>query len=260
MTIRLSNVAVCYGKKTVLHGIHLFTQPGQVLAVVGPNGSGKSTLVKAIAGQVPFSGSIQFDGALARPRALGYMAQEATAPVGMTVLDVMLLGRLKQLKLRVTPDDLSAVSEALTAIGIAPLVHHPMTELSGGQRQMVYLAQALVSQPSVLLLDEPTSALDIRHQLQVLDWVRRVTLARQLCTVVVLHDLNAAARFADHIALMQAGQLMAVGTPAEVLTVEHMRTVFGVETELLTASQGQSVLFHHDAVDPTAARWIEPQL
>ncbi len=226
----------------VLHGIDLTARRGRMLGIVGPNGSGKSTLVKALAGLLRHEGQILFDGTGVRPASIGYMPQDLQTPQALTVLDVVLLGRLGQLRLRVGDDDLDAVLQALRALDIEALAGRYLGELSGGQRQMVFLAQALVSQPSVLLLDEPISALDVRHQLDVLQVVRAMTQERQLVTLMVLHDLQAASRFCDDILLLWDGRVLASGTPAQVLTVEHIAHAFGVHCELLTCQDGTPVL------------------
>lgn len=254
MGIALQNLGVSYGPRAVLHGISLETHAGQVLGIVGPNGSGKSTLVKAVAGQMPASGTIRFNGSVQRPASIGYMPQDLQAPAALTVLEVVLLGRLQQLRLKVQADDLNAVREVLQLLGIEALAGRYVSELSGGQRQMVFLAQALVSRPTVLLLDEPISALDICHQLEVLEVVRRMTRQQHLTTLIVLHDLNAAARFCDQVALLQDGQLLTFGAPAQVLTVAHVAQVFGVEAEALCCRDGTGVLVPMRALTSSAGR------
>ncbi|MBV5333489.1 ABC transporter ATP-binding protein, partial [bacterium] len=183
MSIALQDLCVHYGPRRVLHGVSLHAQAGQVLGIVGPNGSGKSSLIKAVAGLLPASGTVHFDGSTVRPRSIGYMPQDLQSPAALTVLEVALLGRIQQLRLKVQPDDLAAVREVLQLLGIEALAGRYVSELSGGQRQMAFLAQALVSQPTVLLLDEPISALDICHQLEVLAVVRDMTRQRNLTTL-----------------------------------------------------------------------------
>ncbi len=242
MSVTTRALTARYGPRTVLHGIDLLATRGRMLGIVGPNGSGKSTLIKALAGLLGHEGQILVGGSRVRPRSIGYMPQDLQTPQALTVLDVVLLGRLGQLGLQVGNDDLDAVRQALRALDIEPLAGCYLGELSGGQRQMVFLAQALVSQPSVLLLDEPISALDVRHQLDVLQVVRAMTRDRQLVTVVVLHDLQAAARFCDDILLLYGGRVLASGTPEQVLTVAHIAQAFGVESELLACQDGTRVL------------------
>ena len=242
MSIQIQGLGLRYGSRAVLHGISLTATAGRVLGIVGPNGSGKSTLVKAMAGLLTGEGTILFNGSATRPRYIAYMPQDLQAPMAMTVLEVVLLGRLGQLRLKVSAQDLDAVQQVLQTLGLVDLAGRYVSELSGGQRQMVFLAQALVSQPRVLLLDEPTSALDIRHQLEVLEVVRNLTLVQGLCTVMVVHDLNAAARFADEVALLHEGRLLAWGAPAEVLTVDNLARGFGVEAEALRCQDGLEVV------------------
>ena len=242
MSIQIQGLGLRYGSRAVLHGISLTATAGRVLGIVGPNGSGKSTLVKAVAGLLTGEGTILFNGSATRPRYIAYMPQDLQAPMAMTVLEVVLLGRLGQLRLKVSAQDLDAVQQVLQTLGLVDLAGRYVSELSGGQRQMVFLAQALVSQPRVLLLDEPTSALDIRHQLEVLEVVRNLTLVQGLCTVMVVHDLNAAARFADEVALLHEGRLLAWGAPAEVLTVDNLARGFGVEAEALRCQDGLEVV------------------
>ena len=251
MNISLQSLSVSYGTHTVLHQVSLSAQPGRVLGIVGPNGSGKSTLVKAVAGQIKASGQLLFNGSALRPAAMGYMPQDQLSLAALNVLDVVLLGRLKQLRLKVQPDDLDAVRQVLQRLGIEALAGRDVRELSGGQRQMVFLAQALVAEPRVLLLDEPISALDICHQLEVLDVVRDMTRQLGLTTLLVLHDLNAAARFCDDVALLQNGQLLACGSPTQVLTVAHVAQAFGVETEALCCRDGTGVLVPKRAIRRT---------
>lgn len=243
MSLTLENVGVQYGRRQVVKSITLQAQRGRVLALVGPNGSGKTSLIKAVAGLIPYSGRIAFAGETGRPRALGYMPQDQQGPLALSVVEVVLLGRLERLHMRVREEDLNAVRGVLQRLGIEHLAGRDLGELSGGQRQLVYLAQALVSEPEVLLLDEPISALDINHQLEVLDLVAAMTRELHLCTVMVLHDLQATSRYADDIALMCDGSILANGFPEDVLTPEFMRLVFDVEMEILTTSAGRRVLF-----------------
>jgi iron complex transport system ATP-binding protein len=242
VVLEVQALSAGYANRPVLRGVGLRVSPGTVLAVVGPNGSGKSTLVKAVAGLLPFEGRVLLEGEAVRPSAIGYMPQDVQAPASLTVVDVVLLGRIGRLRLKVTAADLDAVQQALESLGVADLAGRYLGELSGGQRQLVFLAQALVAQPQVLLLDEPISALDISHQLEVLQLVKSLTLARGLRTIMVLHDLNAASRFASQVALLSRGELLALGTPSEVLTTARIARAFGVETEALRSADGHPVL------------------
>ena len=229
MRVEVENLSIHYGRQIAVDGLSLAAMPGEILGVLGPNGSGKSSLVKAIAGILPHRGAVRFDGAIERPFVIGYMPQDHHSRAALTVLETVLLGRLGRLGLRVSDEDLASAESVLDEIGIAHLAMRDLAALSGGQRQLVFLAQALASAPRVLLLDEPFSALDIRHQLEVAELLARLTRERGLTTILVLHDLPMAARLADRIALLQNGRLMAMGSSADVLASHAMRDVFQVE-------------------------------
>lgn len=229
MKVELEDLSIRYGRQIAVDGVSLAAMPGEILGVLGPNGSGKSSLVKAIAGILPHRGVVRFDGMIERPSVIGYMPQDHQSRAALTVLETVLLGRLSRLGLRVSDEDLASAEGVLHEIGIAHLAMRDLGALSGGQRQLVFLAQALASDPRVLLLDEPFSALDIRHQLEVAELLARFTRERELTTILVLHDLPMAARLADRIALLQHGRLMVMGESADVLASPAMRDVFQVE-------------------------------
>lgn len=230
MKIDVEKLVVRYGSHTAVDGVNLSATPGEILGVLGPNGSGKSSLVKAIAGILPHSGKVRIDGAVApSPSVIGYMPQDHQTRAALTVLETVLLGRLGRLGLRVSKADLAAAEEVLRDIGILSLAMRDLGTLSGGQRQLVFLAQALAGSPRVLLLDEPFSALDIRHQLEVAELLARLTRERKLTTIVVLHDIPMAGRLTDRLALLEGGRLMALGNRADVLASSAMRSVFQVE-------------------------------
>ena len=245
----MAGLTLRYGRRTVLDGLHLTAEPGEVLAIVGANGSGKSTLLRGVAGLMPCGGIVSWDGAEARPGTIGYMPQDNAVRAGLSAFEVVLLGRLRSLTFRVGAEDLGAARAVMAELGIDGLAERRIGELSGGQRQLVFLAQVLAGSPGALLLDEPTSALDIAHQLHVLDLLRTITRRRGLTTLVVLHDLNAAARFADRIALMYGGRLLAHGGPAEVLQPPLLEPAFDVHVTVDPGSDGQPVVL------PLRARW-----
>jgi iron complex transport system ATP-binding protein len=240
--VTVEDLSVRYGATAAIESLALVAQPGEVLAVIGPNGSGKSSLVKAIAGLVKHEGAIAFDGSPTRPERIGYMPQDIGARTALTVLETVLLGRLGRLGLRVSPVDLAAVEAVLTELDLKPLASRYLGELSGGQRQLVFLAQALASEPKLLLLDEPISALDIRHQLAVMEIVLRMTKTRGLTTLVILHDLNIAARFADLVMVMRRGRAVCCGRPADVIDEAMIASVFGVEAALSSAPDGRLIV------------------
>lgn len=254
MKVEVRNLCVAYGARQVLKGVSLDLVPGRMLGVVGPNGSGKSTMVKALAGQVGSQGALRFDGLAERPASIGYMPQDTASAAALTVLEAVLLGRLGRLRLRVAAEDLEAVQQMLDRLDIAPLASRYLGELSGGQRQMVFLAQALAGEPTVLLLDEPISALDVRHQLEVLEVVGQFTRERKLSTLIVLHDLNAALRFSDEVLVLAEGRVEGLGEPGQVLSTGCVARVFGVEAERLLCSDGRPVLAAQRALSDAQPR------
>lgn len=238
--LAVAGLDVWFGRRHVLRGLNLGPlRRGGLVAVVGPNAAGKSTLLKALAGIVRArAGRMALDGAdlgrlpdRERARRVGLLPQEgASGTAALTVFEAVLLaakqgggGR------RVGDDDLARVDRALGDAGVADLAMRWLAELSGGQRQLVALAQLLAQTPDVLLLDEPTSALDVRNQLELLRLVRGHCRSAGAVAVAALHDLNLAARFADRVALVHEGRALAEGSAEEVLTPELVGRAYGVE-------------------------------
>lgn len=242
MILEAREVTVRYGTRQAVDAVSLDAQPGEVLALLGANGSGKSSLLRALAAVQAHAGRITWDGAAAPQGSIGYLPQDNGARAALTAFELVLLGRMRTLSLRVGRADLDAAHAAMAEIGIADLASRRMSDLSGGQRQMVLLAQVLAGNPRALLLDEPTSALDIAHQLHVLDLLRMATRQRGLTTIVVLHDLNAAARFADRIALLSSGRLTGIGCPADILRPTTLEQAFDVHVTVEAGSDGHPVV------------------
>lgn len=232
----------------VLHGLDLAVAPGEVMALVGPNGSGKSTLLRAL-GRVlrPRSGAVLLDGRAIQQwptrevaRRLALLPQAPALATDPTVEELVWLGRSPHQGLLGLPTsaDHAAVRWAMSETGIAPFARRRMSELSGGERQRVWFALALAQQPQLLLLDEPTTYLDLSHQLEVLDLIRYLNAEHGLTVVMVLHDLNQAARYAGRVVVLRGGRVYADGPPAAVLTPETLREVFGVDGRVLPGPDG----------------------
>lgn len=236
MRLSLQGLTVRYGKRVALDGVQFEARGGEVVALIGPNGSGKSTLLRAIAGLQRHAGDVALEGAARQ--AIGFLPQDTGARAALTVLETVLLGRRRALGWRVPGAELARAAEVLRQLGIAALAGRLLGELSGGQRQLVFLAQLLAAEPRVLLLDEPTSALDIRHALSLLALVRELTRGRGLVTIIAIHDLNAAARFADRVALLCEGRLLAEGRPDGVLTEATIARAYGVHAHVHAAPDG----------------------
>ena len=223
MSVRIERLRAGYGGNEVLRGIDLVFRAGEVAGVIGPNGAGKSTLLKAVAGLIRFDGVVERGAAPA-----GYLPQDASARAALTVFETVLLGRVGALGLRVPPAELEAAARTLELVGIEALADRGLGELSGGERQMTLLAQVLAGNPRVLLLDEPTSSLDLRNGIEMLRLVRRLTAAHGLVTVLAIHDLNAAVRFADRLVLLHQGRVEAEGAPDDVLRPALLEMAYGI--------------------------------
>jgi iron complex transport system ATP-binding protein len=229
---------VAYRGVPALDGVSFAAPAGRVTALIGPNGAGKSTVLRCLYGLVPYDGRIVLDGAeglaasrLHRSR-IAYLPQDLQIRSRLSALEIVLLGKLGTLGWHIPDADLRVARASLHAVGIAALAGRPVTELSIGQRQLVFVAQALVRDPSILLLDEPVSALDLRHQVELLDLIRRIVARNGATALVVLHDLNLTCRFTDEAVLLSNGRVYASGAPREVLTPEAIAAVYGVEANV----------------------------
>jgi iron complex transport system ATP-binding protein len=237
------DLRLAYDDRVVVDGLDLTLTDGSFTAIVGPNGCGKSTLLRALGRLLrPAAGRVLLDGrSIARTptrevaRVLGLLPQTPVAPAGLTVADLVARGRhphqswLRQW----SREDEAVVAEALAWTDMADLGDRPVDELSGGQRQRAWISMALAQETDLLLLDEPTTYLDLSHQIDVLELVARLHAERGRTVVVVLHDLNLAARYAQRLVAMRDGALVASGTPHEVLTEQLLADVFDLEARVV---------------------------
>jgi len=239
-------------KDLVIRGLSIEIAAGELVALVGPNGSGKSTLLRAL-GRVlrPRGGVVYLDGReLAQwstrdiARRLALLPQGPTLSNDMPAGELVWMGRSPHQGILGVPAaaDREAVEWAIAETGIQEFVSRPMSSLSGGERQRVWLAMALAQQPQVLLLDEPTTFLDLSHQLEVLDLIRYLNREHGLTVVMVLHDLNQAARYAGRVVALQEGQVYADGSPEQVVTPQTLRDVFGVDARVMPGPDGVSMV------------------
>ncbi|WP_210725884.1 ABC transporter ATP-binding protein [Modicisalibacter radicis] len=232
-----------YGEGTVLEAINLTIPPGRNTAIVGANACGKSTLLRTLSRLLaPERGKVLLDGhsihrlpARRLAQQLGLLPQSPIAPEGITVLDLVSRGRHPHQGpfARWSAADEAAVAEALEATATTDLAGRTVEALSGGQRQRVWIAMALAQQTNILLLDEPTTFLDINHQIEVLDLLTDLNRERGTTIVMVLHDLNLAARYADVLVAMAKGRVYGLGAPEEVLTEQMVQEVFGLESRIM---------------------------
>ena len=258
MDISINDVRFSYeGASPVLDGITVDIRGPQVVSILGPNGVGKSTLMHCINKILsPSMGTVCYDGRDVSEYSLkdmakhmGYVPCTSSDSFPLTVVDTVLLGRHPHAGWRTTDHDLEVVYETLEKLGIQDLAMRYFNELSAGQHQKVMLARGLVQQPDVLLLDEPTSNLDIRHQLGISRMLRRISHEDGLLVVMISHDLNIAARYSDNIILMSGGRIFAVGKPEDVLTPENIRTVYGVESEIVSVEGRPYIILLDDGCD-----------
>ncbi len=249
--IELQNIHCKYQKTEVLKAITLPpVQKGSVVAVIGPNGTGKSTLFKCIAGIVKIhNGTVLYDGQDIRSirmdtlsRHICYMPQNTYTNASLTVFEVVLMAKKFAGSQSVSHTDIDTISHILHTLGIDDLSDRFVSGLSGGQAQLVSLAQTLVRKPSVLLLDEPTSALDLNHQIESLDLIKLITQKTQMTTFVSLHDLGLAGRYADYIMVLHNGGLYTYGTAEQVLQNQMLKTVYAVNADIIRNNHGTYVL------------------
>ncbi|QAY62149.1 ABC transporter ATP-binding protein [Xylanimonas allomyrinae] len=246
MTLRIRDLHVSYGTRQVLRGVDLDVPDGELTAVLGPNGSGKSTLAKVVARITPpASGSVSVAGrdvyALSRREhasVVAYVPQASAAPFDLTVRDMVMLGRTPHIGMRPRARDHRVVDRELARLRLGDLASRPMAELSGGQAQRVLVARALAQEPQVLVLDEPTSALDLRYQVETLEVVRAVASDRSVAVLVVIHDLNHAAWFCGHSALLHQGRVLRAGRPSETFDAETLSQVYGLEIDVVHPAPG----------------------
>jgi len=242
--LHTKGLSLSYDSNTIIvHGLDLQIQRGSITALVGANGCGKSTLLRGLSRLLkPHNGSVHLDGqdihamkARDLAKQLGILPQSPTAPEGLTVHELVAQGRYPHQSWfqQWSEKDERIVEEALTTTNLTMFADRPVDTLSGGQRQRAWIAMALAQQTDVLLLDEPTTYLDLAYQMDVLDLLDDLnTQGRTI--VMVLHDLNQAARYADTIVALRGGQIVAQGVPEEVMTPENILQVFGLQAEVVT--------------------------
>ncbi|MFD3978936.1 ABC transporter ATP-binding protein [Streptomyces griseus] len=242
--LRAEGLHLGYDDRAVVSGLDLAVPPGRITAIVGANACGKSTLLRALARLLaPREGAVSLDGRALHTiptrelaQRLGILPQAPVAPEGLTVIDLVNRGRSPHQTWwrQWTKADEQAVHDALAATGTTDLADRAVDELSGGQRQRAWIAMAVAQGTPVLLLDEPTTYLDLAHQIDVLDLVVDLNRREGRTIVMVLHDLNQACRYADHVIAMKKGDIVAEGAPADVITAETVEDVFGLRCQVTT--------------------------
>ena len=241
--LRADGLHLAYDDRLVVADLDVAVPPGRVTAIVGPHACGKSTLLRALARLLPpRQGVVRLDGRALRSfptrelaRRLGILPQSPVTPEGLTVLDLVGRGRSPHQTWwrQWSAADERAVRDALEATRMTGLADRPVDELSGGQRQRAWIAMAVAQGTPVLLLDEPTTFLDLAHQIDVLDLVTDLNRREDRTIVMVLHDLNQACRYADHIIAMKSGRVVAQGPPGDVITAQAVREIFDLRCQVI---------------------------
>ena len=242
MYFGFENISVSYGKKQVLRNLTFEVPQGKIVTLIGPNGCGKSTLLRTFSRAVtPSSGHVLLDDqpiSSFPPKKLAqriaYLPQEYSAPPDIDVRTLVSCGRYPHSSLGrdMTAADTAAIDRALALTGMSELQRQTLATLSGGERQRARIAMNLAQQPEILILDEPTTYLDIGYQVEVLELVRELNRSLGLTVLMVLHDLNLAARYSDLLCAIRDGRLYAAGTPCEVITAGHLQKIFGIHAEI----------------------------
>lgn len=239
MTLQVENLNFSYDSRPVLQDIRMQARPGEITALIGPNAAGKSTFLKCLCGILKPEGKCFLNGKEMRSykkemlsRYISYLPQETSAQAVLTVFEVVLLGRLHSLSWRISNKDRSITLDILQELGLEELALRYINELSGGQKQTVFIAQALIKEPEILLLDEPTNSLDLQHQLEIFELIKDLTVKRKITTIIALHDLNMAAKYADNFVILRSGEIYSSGRPEDVLTDKMLKVVYRVNARI----------------------------
>lgn len=234
--ISIKDLTFSYKSNKILDELNINVEDSEIVSLVGPNGSGKTTLIKCIDRILKPRGSILLEGREVQEmkqqeiaRQIGYVPQSSSTPLATTVFDTVLMGRRPHIGWRVSDFDLDKVSDTLERLNLQDLAMRDFGQLSGGQKQKVLIARALVQEPTLLLLDEPTSNLDMKHQLDVLETISSMVKEKGISAVMAIHDLNLAARFSDKLVMLKKGVIYAAGTPIDLLSEKNISDVYGVE-------------------------------
>lgn len=241
--LSIHSISVNYGEIEILHELSLNVNEGEVVSLIGPNGAGKTTLIRAVSGVLPLqSGSVQVDehdlsgiSITERARLLAVVPQARRLPPEYSVQQAVLMGRTPYLGWLGNPskNDYAKVSWAIDRTQISKFTERRVGELSGGEQQLVLVARALAQDSPVVLLDEPTAHLDLRHQATILDLVHTLAKERGLAVLMSLHDLNLVSLYSDRIALLNDGQILASGSPKEVLSPQYLSDVYQVQLDII---------------------------
>ncbi|GGE53038.1 iron(3+)-hydroxamate import ATP-binding protein FhuC [Pullulanibacillus camelliae] len=260
VTLSTQQLQVGYGDKVIIQDLSLHIPEGEITCIIGPNGCGKSTLLKTLARiQRAKSGSIFLDGKAIQDiptkeiaKQMAILPQTPGAPNGLTVYELVSFGRSPYKKGygKLTNKDRDVIEWALEVTGTDEFRDQAIDALSGGQRQRAWIAMAIAQETELLMLDEPTTYLDLAHQLEVLKLLERLNKEEQRTIVMVIHDLNHAARFSNYMVAMNSGAIIKEGTPFDVMTPENLRHVFNIEADIIQdPKSGKPVCLSYDLIE-----------
>lgn len=257
MTLRVQNINYRCSSKFSLNNISL-TFDNNVTAIIGPNGSGKSTLIKCILNIYKCDGEMYYRGERLEKQKkgfikqkVGYLPQTSQNDASITAFEVVLLGLMNTLTLKVSKKQERKVNDILDAFELQHLAKNKINELSGGQLQMVLLAQAIIKEPEILILDEPLNNLDIHRQFSLLNTISNLAYDKKMIVIIVMHDINLASRYADNIVVMKDGSVYSHGAPEKVLTREMIREIYKIDSEIYVNKQGRQVIEFVGIADET---------
>lgn len=235
--IDIRNLTCAYGKNIVLKDITFSVSEHTLFIIIGPNGSGKTTLLKTLSGAIRYergaidilNQSINDYSKKALARIVAIVPQNIPADFPFTVNELVLMGRSPYLGMLGLPkkEDMEIAEQAISFTGVGHLGHRKLDQLSGGERQLVFIARAICQQPRIILLDEPTASLDLSHQVKIMDLMEKLKSTKEVTVVVVSHDVNLAAMYGDALLLLADGRVASIGTPAEVLTFNILEDAYG---------------------------------
>ena len=239
VSLALNGIGAAYGKSVILDSITTSAiAGGSLTAIIGPNAAGKSTLFKRIAGLIKGTGSVHVSGSKRGDRAICYMPQDTGANAVLTVYESVLLASRQGSGWRVDNADLEFIDSLLESLQISNLAFRNLGELSGGQRQLVAIAQALARTPDILLMDEPTSALDLHRQVEVLHFMQKLARRKDMAVLIAIHDINHALRYCENTLVVANGKLIASGPSREVINAAMLRDVYRVNARIEHCSRG----------------------
>jgi iron complex transport system ATP-binding protein len=245
--VEIRDLSVTLGRAEIVHRVTATVARGEWIGLIGPNGAGKTTILRAVAGLVPFGGSVTLDGRAVRSstrrqiaRSVALVPQKPETPPALTVAEYVLLGRTPHIAYLATEGraDRLAAERALDRLALGPFAHRSLDSLSGGELQRVVLARALAQEAPLLLLDEPTSALDLGRQQQVLELVDELRREHALTVVSALHDLSLAGQYAERLLLLDQGAIVAEGTAQEVLSERRIAAYYGANVRVIHDERG----------------------